>query len=153
MLDQVAFRVQRRLRDDYLTDVMAPAVVFHELRRVLVGDVGALRNRPAHQRPQPRKVRLRPLELLSRQVVAHRALQRRVAVVPVETGRAQKALRLVALGLLRRVERQRVYAFRRVPGRALRSLSAGAFWFCFNRHDSPLIARVRLPAEFVQSTA
>src|SRR5574341_1157540 len=96
---------------------------------------------------------LRPLVFLRQQVVLHRPLQRRVASVPVETRRAEEALSLVSLRLLLRVERQRINALGRVLRGRFSSLGGLPLRFGFNRHGSPLSARVIPMRKFVHYAA
>src|SRR5688500_20172898 len=73
---------------------------------MLVGDVGPLGDRPAHQRTGSVEMRLGPVELVGGEGVAHHELQGRVALPPVPPGGAAVALGVVALGLLRCRERR-----------------------------------------------
>ena len=78
---------------------MAPTVVFHELRAVLICDVGTLRDGAAHQLAEANEMWLCPRELLVGEVIAHRALKGGVTGVPVEARGAGVALGRVACGL------------------------------------------------------
>ena len=80
-----ALGLGERVRHDDPADVVSPAVVALETRRVAVGLLGPPRHRAAHELADAGQVRLGEGQLVGPQVVGHRGLQGGIGCVPVET--------------------------------------------------------------------
>ena len=78
VLDQVAARRLERRRHHDLADVAPPPVVLLQPRRMAVGLLGPLGDRPAHQRTELLEARCRPRQAVGTEVLTQHELQRRI---------------------------------------------------------------------------